>query len=115
MAEFTEVMEHRQRMCDEMESCLVCPLNGNAISGCFTFIKKRPQEAEEIIMKWADENPIQTNADKFKEVMEKTFGVPAHIGSPNCSLIDCPDNVACGDCEYNGFWQKEYREPKGEK
>jgi len=111
MAEFTEVMEQRQRMCDEMESCSVCRLN----SGCFTFMKKRPKEAEEIIMRWAEEHPIQTNADKFKDVFKEVFGIKLGDGLHSCELIKCSREADCETCKYKGFWQKEYEKPKGEE
>lgn len=64
------------------------------------------QEVEEIIMKWAKENHVQSNADKFREV----FGADV---DENCSCIfNCGNNV-CSKCKYKDFWNQEYKEPKG--
>lgn len=113
MAEFTEVMKHRKRMCAKYgkHSCGSCPINDVKESTCANFLIENTQEAGEIIMKWAKENPIKTNADKFKEV----FGVDIYKDTThNCTGIRCDTNQ-CEECKYNGFWYKEYKEPKEEK
>ena len=71
MAEYSKVMEERNRMCDYYcknygigEECsLECPLSGKNnpdlryYSGCDEFLYKEAEKAEQIIMKWADEHP----------------------------------------------------------
>lgn len=113
MAEFTEVMKQRERMCKSMNyGCSLnhCPLssgcNGRNLS-CSNFIRIHPKEAEEIIMAWAKEHPIKTNEDKFREV----FGfIPDSEYCPN----KCQGN-GCINCEHRHFWSQEYKEPmKGE-
>lgn len=64
----------------------------------------------EIVEQWAEQHPIVTNADKFKEV----FGLePIQISS----CINFKEK--CGDCKYydgsacdadNRFWNAEYKE-----
>lgn len=113
MAEFIEVMKQRERMCKQFSLCDSCPIfintNGR-YSSCNRFIVTNPEYAEEIIMKWTEENPIMTNEDKFKEV----FGfIPDKGYCPHdCTLIGDP---ACDDCEYKNFWMNEYKEPDKEK
>ena len=112
MAEFQEVMKHRKRMCASYNGCYGCVFRE---SNCVVtdFILSKSKKAEEIIMKWAEEHPLQTNADKFKEV----FGLDAY---KEASLSFCPfinDGCSAEDCEKCGkshFWQQEYKEPKGE-
>lgn len=102
MAEFTEVMKHKERMCDfhtEKGICEYCDIydkvgNIPRPRGCTNYILTHTQVAETIIMDWAKEHPIITNADKFKEV----FGF----------------ELSCEECEYN-FWNQEYKEPKEEE
>lgn len=113
MAEFQEVMKHRNRICEYYARCIGCPLsietNGTEY-GCVDFEMKCPQQAEEIIMKWAEEHPVQTNADKFKEV----FGID--VNNNICVFIYegyCPIE-GCKKCDKYNFWQQEYKEPKGE-
>lgn len=107
MAEFVEVMKQRSRMC-EVLLCYKCPLNkykNYNNNTCDDFMKDSPQEAEEIIMNWAKEHPVKTNADKFKEV----FGVEL-LNNEGCTGFACPKNKQCADCRYFGFWSKEYKE-----
>ena len=112
MAEFVEVMKHRKRMCDVFH-CGDCKINQceNAENkkGCDKFIEDYPQEAEEIIMKWAKEHPVKTNTDKFKEVFGSDIKLTTRDGR-HCGGIVCPA-ICCSDCEYKDFWNKEYKEP----
>lgn len=109
MAEFTEVMKRKERMCDAF-LCDKCPLNkykNYNSNTCANFIIDEPQQAEEIIMKWAKEHPIKTNADKFKEV----FGFTPNIDiCPFCSLGDGFSSLCCIECRYRYFWMQEYKE-----
>ena len=105
MAEFTEVMKQRERMCNQI-GCLECEFTNKNIVDCNNYIVSNPQKAEFIIMNWAKENPIITNADKFKEV----FGVD--INKNDCCLkVEC-NYSNCGECEWDDFWYREYIEPK---
>ena len=70
MAEFKTVMKEHDRMCSSFSSdCKGCPLNSIKISPftCSKWIFDNPYEAEEVIMKWAEKNPVKTNRDKFKD------------------------------------------------
>lgn len=88
---FVEVVKARERMCKKSGGCANCELK--ILSGyiCGLDILKNPEQAQEIIMKWAKEHPVKTNADKFKEV----FGTPV-------DYISFSDRI--------GFWQQEYKE-----
>lgn len=117
MAEFVEVMKWRERMCDELNNCSECGFAkseafnkiypGVAPKFCMEYTINNPQEAEEIIMAWEKEHPVKTNADKFKEV----FGVETSLSG--CNGIFCQKGLPdCKNCDCNGFWSKEYIEPK---
>lgn len=73
MAEFTEVMKQKSRMCkSNIENCLLrCPMykteNGRNMQ-CASFMSSYPQEAESIIMDWAKEHPVKINIEKFTEI-----------------------------------------------
>lgn len=108
MAEFCEVMKQRKRMCEKLDtkcSEKSCPLsfeiNGKNLA-CARYVADYPQEAEKIIMDWAKEHPVMTNADKFKEV----FGIEIGNEFAQCDLFEC---------KYYGFWGKEYVEQKKEQ
>lgn len=112
MAEFVEVIKHKKRMCKE-RACGLCEIGNGCMSGqhCNSYMMENPEKAEEIIMKWAEENSVKTNADKFKEV----FGVDIFKDTiHNCAGIRRNANK-CEECKYNGFWIKEYIEPKEDK
>ena len=102
MADFQEIMSIFKRMCD---SCVdsSCGMNQIPGLGCRTYIYKHPKEAEELLLKWAEEHPAKTNADKFEEV----FGVKPVL--KGCQGL-CQCIADCSDCEYDGFWSKEYKE-----
>lgn len=72
MAEFVKVATEMARMCRRYDGfCKECPL-GFALS-CRNWVTSHPKEAEEIIMKWAAENPPKTNGAKFREVFGYDF------------------------------------------
>lgn len=112
MAEFVEVIKNKDRICEARAICDFCPLGEEARKhnmNCSEFIKKHTEEAEEIVMKWAKEHPIQTNIDKFKEV----FGF-----IPN--MVSCVFTNNCGECYVNKicdggtkvWWEQEYKAPE---
>lgn len=115
MAEFCEVMKQRGRMCDSYKGkCGECGLNilknGKGMC-CNDFFEHYPQKAEKIIMDWAKGHPVMTNADKFREV----FGIEIRYNITKCNLFRCKSvDCDCKECEYHGFWEKEYVEPKKE-
>ena len=70
MAEFQTVMKERERMCNCFDACVHCPLRKVQEKSvlCRDWTFSNPAEAEQIIIKWAAENPPKTNGDKFREV-----------------------------------------------
>lgn len=75
MAEFKTVMKEHDRMCHSFScDCKDCPLGKQrGIFTCLRWIFDHPYESEELIMKWAKENPMKTNGDKFKEIFGFDF------------------------------------------
>ena len=72
MAEFAKVAAEMTRMCRCYAGfCKECPL-GFAAS-CKNWVLAQSAEAEQIIIKWAAENPPKTNGDKFQEVFGYDF------------------------------------------
>lgn len=71
MAEFKTVMKEHSRMCCSFscEDCEDCPLGKKrGVYTCLRWVFDHPYEGEELIMKWAEEHPVTTNRDKFREV-----------------------------------------------
>lgn len=114
MSEFVEVMKQRERICEfyDCENCPISSFVNRTEKHCSSYMSENPQEAEEIIMKWAKEHPIMTNGEKFKEIMLDTFGVDVFPNRMGCQGVVCPRGKSCNDCEYNGFWGQEYKENK---
>ena len=68
-------------------------------------------EMVETVEKWSKEHSIITNRDKFKEM----FGFEVTANYHDCDGILCPNDSIdndCKECPYNGFWSREYKEPK---
>ena len=73
MAEFQKVIRERNRIC-KTNKCSACPIfdaKGNDF--CEEWFYEHPEEAEKIILKWAEENPPLTNGKKFEEVFGFTL------------------------------------------
>lgn len=75
MAEYQEVIKQFKRMCkSNCDDCLQCPIESyDGFSHCWRWISEEPEKAEELIMKWAKENPPITNNDKIKEIFGLDF------------------------------------------
>lgn len=109
MAEFIEVMKQRERICAfyDCEECPINSVNNGRDVTCEPFITKYPQKAEELILKWAEEHPFKTNADKFVEV----FGFDFVEGANGCVGLSCDDFEGdCTECVNYKFWDREYKE-----
>jgi len=104
--EYIKVMEIRQRVCDKytnMELCKGCPLRSQATGencGCNTFITRYPEQAEAILKKWDEENPVKTFLsdflEKYPKVTLKDNGTPKGI-CPS-QLEYCEFATCNGDC-----------------
>ena len=70
MAEYIEVKESLNRMCDAIQNCSSCPIssenNGKDLT-CTTYQRKFPEKAERKITEWAKEHPIKTILEEFEE------------------------------------------------
>ena len=121
--EFVEVAKAKARMCASIMKCTSCPLsNFNNETGlnCETLINECPEKAEEIIMKWAEENPVKTNRQVFEEALREKFGDTFDISKlvgliarlNTCQIYrnSCPDVDDCFECSQKKFWDEEYKE-----
>ena len=112
MADFVEVMKIEKRLCESTKKCEECVLNHNNNGKntiCGSLATDYPEEAQEILLKWAEEHPIVTNRDKFREV----FGLAEEEFNPTngCSYIKCLCRK-CDECPRKNFWFNEYKEPE---
>ena len=55
------------RMCKFYKSCNNCPFyyKKTHCGSCNNFMSKRPDKANEIILKWCKEHPVETRQDRF--------------------------------------------------
>ncbi len=106
------------RMCKaESKNCSNCPLshhqNGSGW-GCEMFMEKFPDKANEIILNWCKEHPVETRQDRFLKMFPN-----AKID--NCGIpILCPrwidkdfkcnrQRLCCTECEKE-YWLAEVEE-----
>lgn len=85
-------------------TCFNCPFNGELCNAG----KQHPYEIIEVVENWAEQHPIVTNADKFREM----FGTEP--SKHTCVNV----NIQCEDCKYfvggccaasTKFWDAEYK------
>lgn len=69
--EFKEFSKAMKRMCRSLD-CKDCHMETltkhNTLASCYTIAMNNPEEADEIVSKWASEHPLKTNAERIKEV-----------------------------------------------
>lgn len=88
-------------------SCNNCPFNGKVCNAGERLF--RAYDAIEIVEQWAEQHPIVTNAEKFREVfgMEKLPFYSCIYTNADCR--DCEHFIGMG-CKANGdFWNAEYK------
>lgn len=98
------------RMCLK-PNCYDCRIGekGGFNVGCQRWISEHPEEAAEIIEKWAAEHPVKTRQDLFLEHYPKSK--PLHICPNDIEYVinpDCDnrDYGVCMDC-VNKYWSQE--------
>lgn len=75
------------RMCRvNIPKCNYCPLNSNNNGlnlACSNLIKKHTDKANEIILKWCEEHPVETRQDRFLKMF------------PNAKIDNCGTSILC--------------------
>ena len=74
MMDAVKYFKNKKRMTDSFRTCAACPflsINNGKGESCCNFEELYPEEAVRIVEEWSKAHPIQTNADKFKEVFGK--------------------------------------------
>lgn len=90
---YQKAMKIFQRMCSE--DCSKCFMAADAAS-CMHFISRFPEEAENILAKWEEDNPLITNVQQVNKMFKETFGITYH------EAVKRP-----------AWWVKEYVPKKG--
>lgn len=107
------------RMCRENtpKKCTYCSLssNNNGLGlVCGNLIKKHPDKANEIIIKWCKEHPIKTRQDKFLEMFPNAQKLKTGILSICPKIVDETLDInccarPCSGC-YKDYWLAEVDE-----
>lgn len=113
------------RMCKTVKMCENCPLyptrNGTNLS-CDDLLIKNPEKANEIILKWVEEHPIESRQNRFllQNPKAKLFDLSEFTGENRFCLSICPLDVdyslprerctkSCIDCKKD-YWFAEVEE-----
>ena len=106
------------RLCRAQKNkCENCPMsadNNGADKLCLTLVTKYPDKANEIILKWCEEHPVETRQDRFLKIF------PNARVDTNGILDVCPKIVninnkctapvkKCGEC-CKKYWLAEVDE-----
>lgn len=105
------------RMCRKHKNCMECSLNSckNGMGvGCVELIKKHSVKANEIILNWCKEHPVETRQDRFLKMF------PSARRLTDGTLYICPKTVdgtldvicssrPCSGC-CNDYWLAEVKE-----
>ncbi len=104
------------RMCKKHEDCRFCPisvdLNGMNCA-CVDLIQYYPQKANEIILNWCKEHPVETRQDKllkcypYVPIIGETVDIcPKSFDRKAIVKGRCYKNVGCVECK-QGYWLAE--------
>lgn len=105
--EFVKAMKIRNRICEASKKqgvpdyCISCPLSASynpKREACSLFIVYHPELAEPVLEQWDKEHPVQTRADKLREIFPNVT-----INKDGFPEI-CPPEIDCNlDCEYESL------------
>ena len=109
MNEKAKILKDHKRMCINTccDDCTIWKLGDERAGTCWEWIEEHPEEAIDIIEKWAEEHPIKTRADVFLEHYpgSSPLGICPHHITPTL----CIHNQDCITCKKN-FWSQEVEE-----
>ena len=106
------------RMCKNINECGDCPLgtqnNGEGVA-CSFLMRKAPDKANEIILKWCEEHPVET---RQSELLKAFPNVPIGIETVSICPLDfdklfgaktCKGYEDCTACKKT-YWLAEVKE-----
>ena len=109
------------RMCRAYIDCKGCPLKEHQPFVCNEMIRKYPDKANEIILNWCKEHPVETRQDRFLKIFPNaktnndgvielapcTIEKDMYINVGSCSLLYGFES--CDECRKK-FWLAEVDE-----
>lgn len=110
------------RLCrTQKNKCENCPMraeNNGANKFCLTLVTKYPDKANEIILKWCEEHPVETRQSKIQKIIpaitldageEYVDICPKDIDTDFSSNKLCDNYADCSDCKKE-YWHAEVDE-----
>ena len=109
-------IEDFARMCNKNSAkCDECPfalINNGKGGYCYDLMRRSPDEASEIILKWCEEHPVKTRQEKFLEMFPNasidTHGVLVIYPCKLEKEAKCRSKH-CEECRRN-YWSEEVEE-----
>ena len=110
-----EFIKERNRMCETINNCSICPLykNNECTYEYFDNVKCN-HEIVEIFEKWAKEHPRKTRQDKFLEMFPNAllddYGAFSTLSicpyNVDKTFRCCGDGGRCPECNHD-YWMQE--------
>lgn len=107
------------RLCKKHEDCRFCPISVDVNGmdcGCVDLIQDYPQKANEIILNWCKEHPVETRQSKllkcypYISIIDKTVDIcPKKFDSRFLINGKCEKQINCSSCKEN-YWLAEVDE-----
>ncbi len=105
------------RMCKKINECEDCPLgtknNGDGIT-CSFLMMKAPDKANEIILNWCKEHPVETRQDRFLKIFPNAETLDGYLKTcpKQLDYTHAKDRCAkwcCDECRKE-YWLAEVDE-----
>lgn len=100
------------RMCKSHEDCAKCPIAKPAPI-CHLCIAEQPDKANEIILKWCEEHPVETRQSNLLKAFPNAkvlYGVPDICPMKIDETIACEfPGCSCAECRKE-YWLAEVKE-----
>ena len=102
------------RMCKSYEDCAKCPI-AKTTSVCHLCIAEQPDKANEIILKWCKEHPVETRQDRLLKMFPNVIRFENNniIAIKPCDVdtdyATFPCTLTCEKC-FKKYWLAEVEE-----
>ena len=101
------------RMCKFYDDCSICPLG---MTTCHLLISGNPDKANEIILNWCKEHPVETRQDRLLKMFPNAPKLNTGILSICTKTVDVTFDINCSGrpCSrcYKDYWLAEVDDGK---
>ena len=98
------------RMCKSYDDCKICPLgcnNNRKGITCDYIVRAYPDKANEIILNWCKEHPVETRQERFLKIFPNAKPLLYICPSAMGYKVECPND--CDKCRRD-YWLAEVDE-----